>query len=144
MGKQRISATIDAALKDRLDAKTELNKSQLIESLLSEYLAQGESTTVALQLLRSDLRRKRDNKQVEKRMVENEIDSLEDQIEEVSQKIRERREAGLEGIEEIVQQVEDDDLNPEYIDADNPIIQEQASRSGVPPARYAEEVHDRL
>lgn len=142
--KKRISATVEPELKDRLDALTEINVSKLIESLLKEYLAQGESTTVALHLLRDDLRRKRDNKQLEKRLTENEIQSLDEQIEEVTAKIRERREAGLEGTGDIVAKVKAGELSATKLDEKNPIIRDYAGDAGVPPERYADELADRL
>lgn len=142
--KKRVTISIDPDLKDRLDAKSELNVSKLGESLYREYLAHGESTTVALHLLRDDLRRKRDNKQIEKRMVENDIQALDDQIAEVTDKIRERREAGLEGIDDIVGMVERGEMNGDYLHEHNPMIRDRASASGVPPARYVEEVEARL
>lgn len=142
--KLRISASVESDLKNRLDAKEELNVSKLIESLLREYLAHGESSTVALHLLRDDLRRKIDNKQIEKRMLENEIEALEQQVDEVSQKIKERRKAGLKGVDEIVQQVENGRMNPEYIDTANPLIKDKASEAGVPTGRFVKEVKARL
>jgi len=142
--KSRISATLDQTLKDQLDNKTSINKSQLIETLLREYLAHGESTTVALKVRREELRRQRDNKELQKQTIENEIESLEKQIGELTQKIKERREAGLEGVSEIVEKVKDDEINADFIDKTNPLIKDQASQAGVPPQRYAQEVLSNL
>jgi len=142
--KSRISATLDQTLKDQLDNKTSINKSQLIETLLREYLAHGESTTVALKVRREELRRQRDNKELQKQTIENEIESLEKQIGELTQKIKERREAGLEGVSEIVEKVKDDEINADFIDKTNPLIKDKASQVGVPPQRYAQEVLSNL
>lgn len=142
--KPRISATIDETLKEQLDNRESINKSQLIETLLREYLANGESTTVALKVRREELRRKKDNKEIQKQTIENEIESLENQIDELTKKIEERRQEGLEGVDELVEQIESGELNPEYVDETNPIIKTKASKAGVPPQRYAKEVMDKV
>jgi hypothetical protein len=144
--KQRISASIESALKDRLDNMEGLNKSQLIETLLREYLAQGENTTVALKVRREELRREKQNKEIQKQAIESEIESIEAKIADLSEKIKERREAGLKGVEELADRVgyDDGEIKPEYLTADNPIVKEKASEAGVPPERFVDEVEDRL
>jgi len=138
--KQRISASIESALKDQLDNKENLNKSQLIETLLREYLAQGENTTVALKVRREELRREKQNKEIQKQAIDSEIESIEDKIADLSEKIKERREAGLEGVDELADMIASGDMNPEYLDESNPIVKEKASKAGVPPTRFVEEV----
>lgn len=141
--KPRISATIEETLKEQLDNKN-INVSQLIESLLKEYLAHGESTTVALKLRRKELQQKKQNKQIQKQRVENEIESLDNQIDELTAKIRERREAGLDGVGDIVEKVQSNEMSAEYIHENNPIIKENASQAGVPAREYAKAVKDEL
>lgn len=144
--KQRISASIDAPLKDQLDNKEQINKSKLIETLLREYLANGESTTVALKVRREELRREKQNKEIQKQAIESEIESTEDKIADLSEKIKERREAGLEGVQDLADRVgyDDGDIKPEYLTADNPIVKDKASKAGVPPERFVEEVEAEL
>lgn len=142
--KPRISATIDSELKQQLDNKEAINKSKLIESLLREYLAHGESTTVALKLRREELRRKKDNKELQKKTIENEIDSIENQIDELSEKIKERRREGLRGVDEIVEKIEGGEMTTNFLDETNPLVQDKASQAGVPPREFVKEVHNRL
>ena len=78
--KPRISATIDETLKEQLDNREKINKSNLIETLLREYLAAGESTTVALKVRKKELQQKKQNKEIEKQTLENEIESIQSQI----------------------------------------------------------------
>ena len=142
--KPRISATIEKELKEQLDQRNEINKSQLIETLLREYLAHGESTTVALKVRREKLRSKKQNKELRKKTIQNEIESLDSQIDELTQKIEERQQQGLEGVSEMVAKVKNEEMNDDYIHAQNPIIKDKASMAGVPPERFAKEVNKRL
>jgi len=144
--KQRISASIEAGLKQQLDNKDQINKSNLIETLLREYLAMGENTTVALKVRREELRREKQNKEIQKQTIESEIESIEEKIADLSEKIKERREAGLDGVEEIADRIGhgDGQIKPEYLTADNPIIKDKASQAGVPPERFVEEVEATL
>lgn len=142
--KQRISASIEAGLKQQLDNKDQINKSNLIETLLREYLAMGENTTVALKVRREELRREKQNKEIQKQTIESEIESIEEKIADLSEKIKERREAGLDGVEEIAEIVADGEMNPEYLTDSNPIIKDKASQAGVPPQRFVEEVESEL
>jgi len=142
--KPRISATIDEDLKEQLDSREEINKSQLIETLLREYLAHGESTTVALKVRREQLRNKKQSKKIRKQTIASEIESIDDQIEEITKKIQERQKQGLEGVSELVEKVKNGEMNPEFIDSSNPIVREKASKAGVPPERFAKEVQEKL
>lgn len=142
--KPRISATVEQELKEQLDSRTEINKSQLIETLLREYLCHGESTTVALKVRREKLRTKQQNKKIQKQTIENEIESIQDQIDELTKKIEERRQQGLEGVDEIAEKVKNEDMMREYINPTNPVIKEKASRAGVPPQRFVQEIEDQL
>jgi len=142
--KPRISATIEKQLKEQLDSRESINKSSLIETLLKEYLAHGESTTVALKVRREELRKKKQNKELRKKTINNEIESLENQIEELTTKIEERQRQGLEGVSEMVEKIENKELNPDYLHPNNPIVKEKASRAGVPPERFVSEVEKRL
>jgi len=142
--KKRISASIESDLKEQLDNKAAINKSQLIETLLREYLANGESTTVALKVRREELRKQKQNKELQKKTLQNEIESLENQIEELTEKIKERRQAGLEGVDEIVEKIEAGEMTTNFLDETNPVISNKASKAGVPAQRFVKEVHERL
>jgi chromosome condensin MukBEF ATPase and DNA-binding subunit MukB len=138
--KKRISASIDENLKEQLDNKDSINKSGLIETLLREYLAHGEGTVVALKVRREELRKEKQNAELRKQTIENEITSYEAQIEELTEKIKERRRDGLRGVDELAQKVKDGEMSKDYIHDQNPLIREKASEAGVPPRRFAEKV----
>lgn len=144
MTKKRITATVDESIKARLDNKTEINTSQLVNQLLTKYVAEGETSTVALQLLRSDLQDEIKELETERELLNDRIQSKENDLEKVNAKIKERRSAGYDGIDEIVAKVENGMMNPAYIDEQNPIIQENASKAGVSPSQYVQEVEARI
>jgi len=142
--KERISASIDDNLKEQLDNKDNINKSGLIETLLREYLAHGEGTVVALKVRREELRKEKQNAELRKQTIDNEIGSYESQIEELTKKIEERRRDGLRGVDELAQKVRDGEMSKEYINDQNPLIKEKASEAGVPPRRFAEKIMEAL
>lgn len=142
--KQRISASVDETLKEQLDAKENINKSALINSLLREYLAHGESTSVALKIRREELRKEKQNAELRKQSIENEIESLENKIEELTDKIQQRRSDALKGIDDIVEKVENEEMTTNFINENNPLIKQKASEAGVPPREFAQEVMEAL
>jgi chromosome segregation ATPase len=137
VGKQPRSFSIDQDVADMLAERDDLNASAVVNKFLREYVAGGRGEEAALEIRLNelddeiaDLEKELEQKRRERERIESQLDSrrseLREQLTEVEQKVR----AG--------------EFPRENVDADNPAIQNWASKAGVPAERFANELQARL
>jgi polyhydroxyalkanoate synthesis regulator phasin len=142
--KQRISASIDADIKDQLDTENNLNKSAVVNELLRQYLVQGDAAEAGLQRRLKEKEQTKERKELERQRLENEIESLEREIDDIQNQIQQRRQEGLDEILEMAEKIRNNEFPRENLTADNPAVENYAQKAAMTPERFVRKVEDEL
>jgi septal ring factor EnvC (AmiA/AmiB activator) len=142
MGKKRKTFSLDEDVETELSNRDHLNASSLANEFFRQYLFQGESQDAALHMRKNDIDRQIENTRQEISHLESKLERLQDEKEQVKDMIRQRRQSGLEQIDEAVETVKN---SPNFtIEPDNPAIQQWAQDANMTPERFISELEDRL
>jgi len=142
--KEKVSARIDADLKQQLTQNESMNLSGLLRSLLSNYVRMGDAVEASLQRRLKDKENELNNKQLEKRQIENDIEQLERDIERIEEKIKERRNTTPEQVVEFAEKIKAGQFSEDLLDVENAGLKNWAQKAGLPPEKFRREVEDRL
>lgn len=140
---ERVSFRYDPEKKRRLEGD-HLNLSSLMRDLADSYIRAGDTEMVGLQRRLKDTESELDDLRMEKARIENKIDATERELEELQEKIMQRRESTPEEVVEFAEKVKSGSVSPDQLDPGNPAVETWASKAGLPPSRFIAEVERRL
>lgn len=142
--KKRRSFSIDEDVASQLTDRENLNASGVVNELLRQYLAQGESADAGLQMRLKDLDREIDQLKTEKGRVETKIERKKREREDVRRQIEQRREKGREHIDAFVEKVLTQGFPKENLKASNPAVKNYATKASMTPEKFIELVRENL
>jgi len=128
--KKTTSISLDADLKQRAQSNAHINLSGLCNDLLEEYFASGSSSKARLEAKRDRLLQQREHLETELAHLNEEIETVEAQLAECEERDRHRDKK----VEELAEQLPDD------VDAENPAVQNWATKLDLTPAQLTDEI----
>jgi predicted nucleic acid-binding Zn-ribbon protein len=139
MSKERLNVTVDPDVKRDAQARSDLNVSGAVNEFLRRRL-RGEEKDVAVQRMEIErLREEADDKEEEANQLRSKADRLERELEE---RLREKRKAIEEAIEEIsVRELRS--MDTPIIDTDQEKVEALADAAGVEPGELKRKAIDR-
>jgi chromosome segregation ATPase len=137
VGKQPRSFSVDEDVAEMLAERDDLNASAVVNKFLREYVAGGRGEEAALEIRLNELDDEIADLEKELEQKRRERDRIESQLDERRSELREQ----LTAVEQKVRQGQ---FPADNVDADNPAIQNWASKAGVPAERFVDELRARL
>jgi len=128
--KKTASISLDADLKQRAQSNAHINLSGLCNDLLEEYFASGSSSKARLEAKRDRLLQQREHLETELAHLNEEIETVEAQLAECEERDRHRDKK----VEELAEQL------PDGVDAENPAVQNWATKLDPTPAQPTDEI----
>jgi len=132
MSKKRKSVTIDESLYDKIDQRSEINFSSLVNDLVKHYFAGNATAHKTKAALEVQLQHKQD--EVEQK--EEQLQRLREQVEELEQLIEEHEDQQDPLVEEALEVLQD--LPADKLHSENDAIVNWASKIGISPAKLVE------
>lgn len=143
-GKDRVTFRVNSELKDQLDKDESLNTSGLLRDLLDNYLRMGDTVEASLQRRYKDKENELNNKQLEKRSLENDIEKLERDLERLEKKMEQRRNSTPEEVIEFAEKMKADKFHREQLEPENEALKNWAQKAGIPATKFIRQVEERL
>lgn len=146
MGREKpiLSFRVDSDLKEQLDSDENLNTSGLMRSLLESYLLAGDAVEVGLERRLNDKQNELERKRIKLAQVESEIEGLEHEVDDIREKIKQRRESTPEEVVAFAEKVRGGQFREEQLVVDNPAVENWARKAGISGEEFVRLVEDRL
>lgn len=131
------SFSIDEDVNELLSERDDINASAVVNKFLREYVAGGRGEEAALEIRLNELDDEIADLEKELEQKRRERDRISDQLDSRRSELRDQ-------LLEVEQKVTQGQFPRENVDAENPAIQNWASKAGVPADRFVDELEARL
>lgn len=131
------SFSIDEDVNELLSERDDINASAVVNKFLREYVAGGRGEEAALEIRLNELDDEIADLEKELEQKRRERDRISDQLDSRRSELRDQ-------LIEVEQKVTQGQFPRENVDAENPAIQNWASKAGVPADRFVDELEARL